>query len=104
MASSVIEEDLTIEGNIKSDEGSVDVKGKVVGDVTAQSVIVQTGGAINGALSAKSVSIEGKHKGKLQCDDLKLASTSTVQADVTAKTMTSESGARVAGNVQITGN
>ncbi|MBW4710429.1 polymer-forming cytoskeletal protein [Roseobacter sp. YSTF-M11] len=103
MASSVIEEDLIIEGNIKSGEGNVEVKGKVMGDVTAQSVVVQTGGAIDGALSAKTVVIEGKHKGKLQCDDLKLASTSSVQADVSAQTMTSESGAKVAGKIQITG-
>ena len=103
VASSIIEEDLTIEGNISSDEGTIDVKGRVTGDVAAQSVIVQVGGSVEGALSAITVTIEGRHKGHLQCDNLKLASTSQVQADITAKTMTAESGAKVAGKVEITG-
>jgi cytoskeletal protein CcmA (bactofilin family) len=104
VASSIIEEDLTIEGNISSSEGSVDVKGKLIGDLTAQSVVVQASGIVDGAVSAKTVSIEGRHNGKLDCDDLKLASTSDVQADVKARTMTTESGAKVAGTVNISGS
>ncbi len=103
MASSIIEEDLKIEGNISSSEGSVEVKGSVVGDVAAEAVIIQPSGSIDGALSAKKISIEGKLKGSLKCDDLKLASTSDIQADVLAQTMTTESGAKVEGKVKITG-
>lgn len=103
MADSTIEEDLKIEGNVVLRKGSVEVKGNVVGDVTAESVFVQLSGSINGALSANKVSIEGKYKGNLKCDDLKFASTSRVQADVTAQTMTTESGAKVVGKINITG-
>ncbi len=103
MTSSIIEEDLTIEGNIKSSDGSVEVRGKLIGDLSAQSVVVQAGGLVDGAVSAKNVSVEGKHTGKLDCDDLKLASTSEIQADVTARTMTTESGAKIAGTVKISG-
>ena len=103
MASSVIEEDLTIEGNISSSEGSIEIKGSVVGDVSAKAVIIQPDGTIDGALSAKKVSIEGKLNGSLKCDDVKFASTSHVQADVLAQTMTTESGAKVVGKINITG-
>ncbi len=103
MARSVVEEDLTIEGNIKSDGGGVDIKGHVVGDVSADAITVQLGGSVDGALSAKQIIIEGKHHGSLKCDDLKLASSSDVQADVTARTMETESGAKVVGKVNITG-
>lgn len=103
MASSIVEEDLTIEGNIKSNGGGVDVKGNVVGDVSADSITVQLSGSVAGALSAKKITIEGNHNGSLSCDDLKLASTSRVQADVVARTMETESGARVVGKVEITG-
>ena len=103
MASSTIEEDLTIEGNIVSKKGSVEIKGRVAGDVTADAVVVQLNGSIDGALSAKQITIEGKHKGGLKCDDLMIAATSTVQADVTALTMTTESGAKVVGKINITG-
>ncbi|MCG7521919.1 polymer-forming cytoskeletal protein [Ruegeria sp. Ofav3-42] len=103
MASSIVEEDLTIEGNVKSNGGSVDVKGNVVGDVSSDSITVQLSGSVAGALSAKKITIEGKHNGCLSCDNLKLTSTSRVQADVVARTMETESGARVVGKVEITG-
>ncbi|WP_299083227.1 polymer-forming cytoskeletal protein [uncultured Ruegeria sp.] len=103
MASSIIEEDLTVEGNVRSDGGGVDVKGHVVGDVSADVITVQLGGSVDGALSAKQITIEGKHKGSLKCDDLKLASSSNVQADVIARTMETERGAKVVGKANITG-
>lgn len=103
MASSIVEEDLTIEGNIRSDGGGVDIKGHVVGDVSADAITVQLSGSVEGALSAKQIVIEGKHNGSLKCDDLKLASSSNIQADVVARTMETESGAKVMGKVNITG-
>ena len=103
MPNSMIEEDLTIEGNITSSEGSVDVKGRVVGDVSAETITVQLSGSVDGALSAKRIAVEGTHKGSLSCDNLKLASTARVQADVVAKEMEMESGAKVNGKVDITG-
>ncbi|WP_377189235.1 bactofilin family protein [Ruegeria meonggei] len=103
MSSSRIEVDLTIEGNVSSSGGGVEVNGRVVGDVSAETITVQLSGSVDGALSAKKVMVEGKHKGRLNCDDLKLASTSQVHADVVAKTMTTESGAKVVGKVKITG-
>lgn len=103
LAASTIETDLIINGNIKSNDGSVEVKGTVVGDVTAASVVVRVGGSIDGALSAKQVSVEGKHKGGLKCGNLTLASTSEVDANVEAVTLATESGAKVLGQVKVTG-
>lgn len=103
VAVSTIEEDLTIKGNISSKGGNVDVKGKVIGDVTAEAVLVHGTGSLDGALAAKKIAIQGKHKGTLKCDDLTFASTAQVEADVSARTMTTESGAKILGKVQITG-
>ncbi|WP_299673905.1 polymer-forming cytoskeletal protein [uncultured Roseobacter sp.] len=103
MADSIIEEDMTIQGNVVSKKGSIEVKGNVVGDVTADALTVQSTGSIDGALSAKTIAIEGRHKGSLKCDDLTFAASSHVQADVTAQTMTTESGAKVVGKINITG-
>jgi len=103
LVNSVIETDLQIDGNITSSNGNVEVKGRVVGDVTAQAITVQSGGSIEGALSAGEIRIEGNLTGSLKCDDLKLVSTSHVQADILAKTMSTENGAKVVGNVKITG-
>ncbi|MEO9651758.1 MAG: polymer-forming cytoskeletal protein [Roseobacter sp.] len=103
MAASTIETDLVINGNIKSNDGSVEIKGNVVGDVIAASVVVRVGGAVNGALSAKQVSLEGKHKGSLKCESLSLASTSEVDASVDAVTIATESGAKILGQVNVAG-
>jgi len=103
VANSVIEEDVTIEGNITSSQGSVEVRGRVVGDVSAQAVTVLEGGTVDGALSAKSVTVEGIYSGKIQCDDLRLAASSQVQADVSAQTMSTENGAQLQGNIKVSG-
>lgn len=100
---SVIEEDLNIEGNVNSKDGSVEVKGKVVGDVSAASVELHQNGRVDGNLTASSVSIEGSYEGTLKCDDLRVAATSNIKGDVSARTMTTESGAIFGGKVNITG-
>ena len=103
MASSTIEEDLKITGNISSSKGSIEVKGNVLGDVAAETLTIHPNGSVDGAVSAKKVNIEGNLKGSLKCDDLKLTSTSHVQADIFAQTMTTDSGAEIVGKIKITG-
>jgi cytoskeletal protein CcmA (bactofilin family) len=101
--SSIIEEDLMIEGNIRSSEGSVDIKGRVIVDVSVEMITIQLSGSVDGAMSATKIVVVGSHTGSLKCDDLKLASTSRVQADVVAKVMATENGAKVRGKIDITG-
>ncbi|KIC25682.1 MULTISPECIES: bactofilin family protein [unclassified Leisingera] len=103
MVNSVIEKDVTVEGNVTSSKGSVEVRGRVVGDVSAQAVTVLEGGTVDGALSAKSVTVEGAYSGKIQCEDLRLAASSRVQADVSAQTMSTENGAQLQGNIKVSG-
>lgn len=104
MTRSVIEEDLTIEGNVTSKEGEVDVKGKVAGDVEARAVDVHPGGRVDGAIAAETVTIQGAQSGRIKCTELSLVKSADVKADVTARTLISEKGARLVGKVQITGN
>ncbi|WP_187429750.1 hypothetical protein ROLI_010010 [Roseobacter fucihabitans] len=101
MPNSVIAEDLFIEGNIKSAEGSVEIKGSVSGDITALSTVVRAGGHVQGALSGKTVVLEGRHQGTLQCDDLTLSATANVEANISAQTVTAQSGAEIDGAMHI---
>lgn len=103
MTESVIEEDLTIEGNVNASKGDLDIKGRVTGNVNAHAVKLHLKGSIDGDLSAKIVTIEGKHKGSVQCDELTLTSTSDLNAKVSAQTMTTQNGAKIAGTVKVTG-
>ncbi|SPH24605.1 hypothetical protein DEA8626_03656 [Defluviimonas aquaemixtae] len=103
MSRSVIEEDLTVEGNIASPEGDIEVKGRVTGDITSRSVEVHVAGKVDGAISATEVTIQGNHSGRIDCTSLSLDKTAEVKSDVKAQTLSSEKGARLVGKVQITG-
>lgn len=103
MPASVIGEDLVIEGNLTSSEGTVNIKGRVTGDITAKSVDVASGGEVKGAVSADMVNIQGRQSGSVKCKELSLGATSEVQSQVTAQTMSSEKGAKLVGEVRITG-
>jgi cytoskeletal protein CcmA (bactofilin family) len=96
MTRSVIEEDLTIEGNIASEGGDIEVKGRVTVDV-------HVGGEVQGAVTAETVKVQGRQSGRIQCTELSLEKNAEVKADVTAQTLISEKGARLVGKVQITG-
>jgi len=103
MPHSVIEEDLTIDGNIVSAGGDVNVKGTVNGDITARSVDVAVTGQVKGAIEADMVKVQGKQSGRIKCSELALERQAEVKSDVTAQTLSSEKGARLIGKVQITG-
>lgn len=104
MAGTVIETDLVVDGNMSSPEGAISVKGKVTGDISAKSLDVATGGTVSGAVKADRVTIQGSQSGSVHCSELSLGATSRVNSKVTAKTMMSEKGAKISGEVQITGD
>jgi len=101
MATSIIENDLIIEGDVSSSEGDLEINGTVTGSVSARSVIVRIDGATNGEMSAGTATIEGKHAGSLNCDELLLTSTSEVAANVIAITMAIQSGAKFNGTAKV---
>lgn len=103
MMQSTIEEDLTIDGNVSSENGDVHVKGTVTGDIRARSVDVHAMGHVKGAVEADHVRIQGRQSGRIKCLELALDANAEVKSDVIAQTLTSEKGARLIGKVQITG-
>ncbi len=103
MPNAVIEEDLTIEGDLIAKESNIAIKGRITGDVQAKAVDVQPGGVVKGSVSAESVTISGELTGTVSCGDLALNETARVSADLSAKTLTSMKGSRVTGKVEIKG-
>jgi len=103
MPASMIGEDLKVDGNITATEGTVNIKGRVTGDISAKAVDVATGGEVEGAVTADTVNIQGRTSGSLKCIELSLGATSEVHAQVTAQRMSSEKGAKLVGEVRITG-
>lgn len=103
MPDAVIEEDLTIDGDLIAKESNVAIKGKITGDVKALSVDLQPTGVVTGTVSADRVTISGQLKGSVSCTDLSLNETARVDADMTAKTLSSMKGSHVVGRIEITG-
>jgi len=103
MAGTIIETDLVVDGNMSSPQGAISIKGKVTGDINAKSLDVANMGTVNGAVDAETVAIQGTQSGSVKCSELSLGSTSHVSSKVTAKTMVSEKGAKIMGEVKITG-
>ena len=101
MTKAVIEEDLTIDGDLIAKESHVSIRGKITGDIQAKGVDVMAGGVVHGKVSAESVSVSGDLTGSVTCGDLSLSETARVEAELVAKTLTSQSGARVVGRVEI---
>lgn len=104
MPDAVIEEDLTIDGDLIAMESNVAIKGRITGDVRALSVDVQPGGIVKGSVSAERVTISGELTGNVSCSDLSLNETAKVEADMTAKTLSSTKGSHVIGRVEIRGS
>ncbi len=101
MSGTVIQEDLTIEGNLTARDGTVSVSGKVVGDIDASVVEILSSGHVKGRVTAVSVTISGALEGGVKCSELILEEKSELKADVTAKTMSMSSGAKVHGKVAV---
>jgi cytoskeletal protein CcmA (bactofilin family) len=103
VSASVIQEDLTIQGNLVAKEGAISVGGKVLGDVVAKSVEVLSQGSVKGGIEAEEVTIAGLLEGSVKCNSLSLDEKSELKADVRAGVMKMSSGAKISGRVETRG-
>ena len=103
MAATVIQEDLTIQGDLVAKEGDISISGKVTGDIGARNVEILAQGSVKGGISADEVKIAGRLEGSVNCKALALEEKSDVKADVTAGSMTMSSGATISGRVEARG-
>jgi cytoskeletal protein CcmA (bactofilin family) len=103
MQSAIISEDLTIEGDLLARDSSLTILGKVTGDVSARAIDVQPSGEVAGTLSAETVVIAGRVRGRVTCTELSLSETAQVEADLVAGALTSRKGAVLTGKVEVTG-
>ncbi len=103
MSKTIIAEDLTITGDLSSSATTVDIAGKVTGDINAKAVDILVGGTVQGNVKATSAQVRGTLSGTLKADDVELHTDARVEADVTAKQLESHKGARLKGKIAISG-
>jgi len=102
MSESVIGEDLTIIGNVKS-KGNLKLDGKLQGDMHCASLIVSEKGRIDGGVVANNeVIVFGNVSGSIRSKRVMLHSTAHVEGDIFHQGIGIEMGTRYDGTLRWT--
>lgn len=94
---SIISASLRIVGNLVS-AGDVQVDGIVDGDVKSRTLTISQGAAVNGAIEADSVYIQGQVNGQITAENVVLGASARVVGDVVHSNLIIESGAFLEGH------
>jgi cytoskeletal protein CcmA (bactofilin family) len=92
----VIGDGLKILGNVTA-EGLIEINGHIEGDLHCTSLIVSPRGRIVGSITAEQVVVNGKVEGPIQGGDVVLKSQAHVVGDIHHQTLTIEKGAHFEG-------
>lgn len=87
---------LKILGNVTA-EGLMEINGQIEGDLHCTSLIVSPKGRIVGSITAEQVVVNGKVEGPIQGGDVVLKSQAHVVGDIHHQTLTIEKGAHFEG-------
>jgi cytoskeletal protein CcmA (bactofilin family) len=99
---SVLHADVLIKGDWTSD-GVVEFGGEVVGDITADVLVLTSEGRVTGNVRARNVTIEGRLEGTVSAISVVVKTTAKVTADIKADQILIESGAEIQGNIRVAG-
>jgi cytoskeletal protein CcmA (bactofilin family) len=94
---SIISASLRIVGNLVS-AGDVQIDGIVDGDVKSRMLTISHGAAVNGAIEADNVYIQGEVNGQITAENVVLGITARVVGDVVHSNLVIESGAFLEGH------
>ena len=91
-----IEAGQSIVGDI-SFSGTVQIDGRIQGDVSASRVVISSGGVVDGRIDGRSIYVDGTVNGAIDCGAISLGSTAFVKGDITYETITIATGASIVG-------
>src|SRR5262245_8416292 len=95
----VIGDGLKILGNVTA-EGLIEINGHIEGNLHCSSLIVSPKGRIVGSITAEQVVVNGKVEGPIQGGDVVLKSQAHVVGDIVHKSLTIEKGAYFEGHAK----
>ena len=98
-ASSTISASASFIGKFTSD-GTVNVLGRVEGELRASTVVIADGAHVEGDLIAEELTIGGRVKGTIHANRVKLTSTAIVEGDIFHRLLAIEENARFEGSSQ----
>jgi cytoskeletal protein CcmA (bactofilin family) len=96
----VLNEGVSIRGDWTSD-GVVEFGGSLVGDLTAEILVISKTGKLIGNMRAKTVTIEGQLEGTIAAIKVVIKSSASLKADVVAEDIAVEPGAQIEGRLTI---
>ena len=88
---------MTVVGKISS-EGTLNVFGRVEGELHASIVRISDGAQVEGTIAAQELTIGGRFKGTIQADRVMLTSSAVVEGEIHHRSLTIEENARFAGS------
>jgi len=94
---SIISASLRIVGNLVS-AGDVQVDGVVDGDIKSRALTISHGAAVNGAIEADKVYVQGEVNGQITAENVVLGASARVVGDVVHRDLVIESGAFLEGH------
>lgn len=93
---SVLGQGMLITGNIVC-AGSVQISGRVIGDIHASQLTICDGAKVEGKIIAPDTTIQGVFNGTINGNNVKLQSTAVVDGEIFSKSLTIEQNAMFEG-------
>lgn len=97
-ALSFIGAEVTIHGNL-SGNGDIHLDGTIEGDLTCNSLILGSGGRINGNISAERATLGGAVDGTVSASTLVVERSARISGDLSYDTVSIENGAQIDGRM-----
>ena len=95
---SIVSKDMTITGNLES-PGTIQVEGKIVGDIQCHDLTLGEEGEIHGQIKCEVAAIHGSVVGELQVTAVTVAASAKISGDIVHENISIESLARVEGQL-----
>ena len=100
---STLHDDVLIKGDWTSD-GVLEFSGKIIGNLTADVLVITSEGRVNGNVRARNITIEVQLEGTVSALNIVVKVTAKVMADIKSEQILIEPGAEIQGNIKVAGN
>jgi cytoskeletal protein CcmA (bactofilin family) len=97
---SIISDAVSFVGEITS-RGAIHIDGDARGTVTAESLTIGAGGALNGKVACRKLYIKGRFQGSAVCDELTITEEARVEGSLGYRTILMQKGAQVTGELLV---
>jgi cytoskeletal protein CcmA (bactofilin family) len=96
---SIISEGFEFTGEMKSG-GSITIDGTFKGNLSVQTLLIGTGGYVDGTVTADSINVKGKLSGTVSCRDVVIGGRATVDGALSYSSITIQRGGTIKGDLK----